>query len=409
MVRRLRSEEETTRYHGSSHAATTSRSVPSAKLRQMLTTTTRTEEEDEEGEETPAQLPAPVWGHVLDYMPYQDARSALLIGKLIANEAVKYVHTLNIMRSCEMNVRAARRFSGTTELHVLCLLEPTGDEDNVILSTDTAMCLLPLASAFPKLKNLFAGCFMYSEHFEDDTYVSYFRDDCVGPDNHVELMRGLVSSFCGAFKAGLLPDSLAQVEGITECIDCCRSCNGPSDTSAAYACTICKDVALCLPIDDVIHRGGAHRICSSKLDFYKTLFGRPGGLSRAKEDVDTMFHLFFRDLWDLERVSAADKLRLYQTFTDYRGEDMIAYIPDCKDTNDAKEAWAYLRQNLAISEKDMKDYMRRHGTLGPWAKSSLEKLTKIGLPVAPEYFERALDDRKPAMEFIRNVIANGDE
>ena len=44
------------------------------------------------------QLPAPVWGHVFEYMPYQEARSALLIGKLIANEAAKYVTTLNIMR-----------------------------------------------------------------------------------------------------------------------------------------------------------------------------------------------------------------------------------------------------------------------------------------------------------------------
>ena len=37
------------------------------------------------------QLPAPVWGHVLDYMPYQEVRSALLICKMMANEAVKHM------------------------------------------------------------------------------------------------------------------------------------------------------------------------------------------------------------------------------------------------------------------------------------------------------------------------------
>lgn len=57
--------------------------------------------------------------------------------------------------------------------------------------------------------------------------------------------------------------------------------------------------------------------------------------------------------------------------------------------------------------KALKDYMRKKCYLRPWAKSSLEKLVEIGLPVAPEYYERALDDRKPAMEFIRNVIVNG--
>ena len=350
------------------------------------------------------QLPAPVWGHVLDYMPYQDVRSALLVGKLIANEAVKYVHTLNIMRSCEMNVRAARRFSNVHDLHVLCLLEPTGEDDDVILSTDTAMCLLPLVSAFPKLKTLFAGCRMYSEFFEEDTFMTYFRDECVGPDNHIELMRGLVSGFCGAFKTGLLPDSLEMLEGITSSIDDCRSCNDPSGTSAA--CTICRDTVLCLPIVDVIHRGGAHHVCSSKLDFYRALFGRPGGLSRAQKDVDTMFHLYFSNLFSLERVSTADKLRLHKTFRNYRGEDMIACIPD-RNYTDAKEAWAYLREHLAISEKAAKDYMHQQCYLRPWAKSSLEKLIKIGLPVTPEYFERALDDRKPAMEFIRHAIANG--
>ena len=378
--------------------------IPCGSQKQTKRPTPPDTRTDGEEETSVPPLPAPVWAHVLDHMPYQDARSALLVGKIVADEAVKHVHTLNIMRSCEMNVRAARRFSNVRDLHVLCLLEPTGDEDDVVLSTDTAMCLLPLASVFPKLENLFAGCRMYSEFLEEETYQSYFRDDCVGPENHIELMRGLVSSFCGAFKTGLLPNSLEMVEGITSSIDDCRSCNDPSGTSAA--CTICKDAVLCLPIADVIHRGGAHRVCSSKLDFYKALFGRPGGLSRAKKDVDTMFHLFFRELFTLESVSTADKLRLHKTFRNYRGEDMIACIPD-KQCTDAKEALSYLCEHLAISEKALKDYMRQKCYLRPWATSSLEKLVEIGLPVAPEYYERALDDRKPAMEFIRNAIANG--
>ena len=39
-------------------------------------------------------IPPPVWGRVLDFMPYEEVRSALLVGKILANGAVKYVRAL---------------------------------------------------------------------------------------------------------------------------------------------------------------------------------------------------------------------------------------------------------------------------------------------------------------------------
>jgi hypothetical protein len=68
-----------------------------------------------------AHLPAPVWGHVLDFMPYADVRSALLVGKYIAVEAAKHVQTLNIMKEGEMYIPAARRFANAEEVNILCL------------------------------------------------------------------------------------------------------------------------------------------------------------------------------------------------------------------------------------------------------------------------------------------------
>ena len=61
------------------------------------------------GSDTP-HIPPPVLGHVLDYMLYEEVRSALLIGKAFANEAVKYVRTLNFTKSCQLDVPSARRF-----------------------------------------------------------------------------------------------------------------------------------------------------------------------------------------------------------------------------------------------------------------------------------------------------------
>lgn len=62
-------------------------------------------------------LPPPVWGHVLDYMPYQEVRSALLMCKMMANKAVKYVHTLNIMKVYQLDGPAARRFPNVEEVN----------------------------------------------------------------------------------------------------------------------------------------------------------------------------------------------------------------------------------------------------------------------------------------------------
>ena len=53
---------------------------------------------DDDDDDDGLHLPAPVWGRVLEYMQYDEVRSALLICKMMANEAVKYVQTLNIMK-----------------------------------------------------------------------------------------------------------------------------------------------------------------------------------------------------------------------------------------------------------------------------------------------------------------------
>ena len=47
-------------------------------------------------------LPAPLWGGILDFMPYGEVRSALLVGKHIAVEAVKYVKTISVLKPAEM-------------------------------------------------------------------------------------------------------------------------------------------------------------------------------------------------------------------------------------------------------------------------------------------------------------------
>ena len=157
-----------------------------------------------------------------------------------------------------MNARAARRFSnvGLRRLFVLCLLEPTAEDGNyVVLSTDAAICLVPFVSTFPNLECLFAGCRTYDEEYECEDLTTYDSDFCIGPDNHIELMQGLITSFCGAFKTGSLPDCLRTLEGIASCVDFCRPClESDAACGTSPGCSFCTNVSSYLPLDEAFLR-----------------------------------------------------------------------------------------------------------------------------------------------------------
>ena len=109
-------------------------------------------------------IPPPVWGHVLDFMPYEEVRSALLVGKIIANEAVKYVRTLNFMKGYQLDVPSARRFAGVEEVNCLCLISGRESVNNrgnaanfIELCRDTTIRLVPLLTAFSKVRRTFVG------------------------------------------------------------------------------------------------------------------------------------------------------------------------------------------------------------------------------------------------------------
>ena len=70
-----------------------------------------------------ALLPAPVWAHSFDYLPYEHVRSARLVCKLFGKEVPRHVETLSIFKSAEMDVPNARRYSNVRELNVFCMLQ----------------------------------------------------------------------------------------------------------------------------------------------------------------------------------------------------------------------------------------------------------------------------------------------
>ena len=208
----------------------------------------------------PIQLPAVVWGNVLNYMPYEDVRSTLLVGKLIAVEAAKYVQTLNIMKSTQMVGPPARRFPNVTEVNIFCLLihkvakTPQEFSSNCKFCSDTAIRTVPFVSMFSKLKLLFVGgrnIFPAAYDFREDMWfparpmrIRYVPSSCTGPAGHETVYQSLVMAFCGAFKTRNISMNIASMDGISEGNS--RPCRGRTE-DPEKPCTFCRSVCQHFP------------------------------------------------------------------------------------------------------------------------------------------------------------------
>ena len=194
-------------------------------------------------------LPSPVWGRVLDYMPYQEVRSALLICKSIGNEAVKYVHTFNIMRDCELDVPSARRFSSVEHVNILCLIKEGKERNEIrnwIISHIATKSTVSFLQAFPRLSSMFVGGLIGGEK---KMYSPY---NCV-EKKHFVLFRSLISTFVGAFRTRTLSQELSLL-GVVDSgylYSKTHQCRLEREEGESHNdCQWCRDVCKYLPLKD---------------------------------------------------------------------------------------------------------------------------------------------------------------
>lgn len=231
-------------------------------------------------------------------MPYEDVRSTLLVGKLIAVEAAKYVQTLNIMKSTQMVGPPARRFPNITEVNIFSLLihkvakTPQEFTSNCKLCSDTAIRTVPFVSMFPRLKWLFVGgrnIFPAAYDFREDMWfparpmrIWYVPSSCTGPAGHKTVYQALVMAFCGAFKTRNISMNIASMGGISEGNS--RPCRGRTESpysnpplggteDPAKPCIFCRNICQHFPFVDV----DESNMCLSLLERYKIILSRPGG------------------------------------------------------------------------------------------------------------------------------------
>ena len=277
-------------------------------------------------------IPAPVWGHVLDYMPYGEVRSALLLGKIIATEAAKHVQTLNIMNSWEMDVPAARRFANVTEVNILSLVRfRLGDEelwkDDFYLCGTTAERTVPFIVGFPKLQRIRAGGIEADSNFHTYANARHEFAGLIEADNSGEILQILISSFTGAFSTRLLPTTVESLLGITSILQYTRPCRSGSAgiDDPPTPCGHCSKILKYFPIKDLITPHKNDFTCFSTLEELNMLADRQGFKERCRELSEKYLVNFIgKSLIDLliedndlcERlqsmgVTAADKLFSY--------------------------------------------------------------------------------------------------
>ena len=232
------------------------------------------------------QIPPPVWGHVLDYMPYEEVRSALLVGKIIANEAAKYVRTLNFMKSCQLDGPSARRFPDVEEVNCLSLLTSSGAQNVTVLCKETTIRLVPLLATFFRLRRIFVGGIVRRHNSADNDLVrvTYRESFCDSPQNHNALFTNLCQNFLGAFKARLLLPNIVKTKGILSfSYGNIKLCSKNAERQGM--CKSCREICTHFPLQEIFQQFLSFCQCVEEIDVLQTIAKREGAREMFQRDT----------------------------------------------------------------------------------------------------------------------------
>ena len=356
-------------------------------------------------------IPAPVWGHVLDYMPYGEVRQMLLVGKTICTEAVKYVQTINIMNSWEMDAPAARRFANVTDVNILSLLRfHTEDEEvwqnDFYLCGTTAERTVPFIVGFEKLRRIRAGGLDADKGFLTYDTARWKFADLVEADDSGEILRALVTHFLGALSTRLLPTTVESLLGITAALKYIRPCRsgGAGRDDPPNPCKYCRKTLKFFPIKDLIVPFEKDFTCFSSWGELSFLAERQGFKERCREIsevyligfIESSLIEYFIDDNDLcERlqkkgVTAAEKQISYLNSNSMTNMDrLIEFGFDPKSVS-----YCFLRSKLLIGwdgrEFDVYD------------KSTFEFLASRGIPLDKAELVLIDKTKEPGLKELRD-------
>jgi len=354
-------------------------------------------------------LPAPVWGHVLDFMPYKEVRSALLVCRAIANEAVAHVATLSILNDCELDIPAARRFPNVEHVNILCLVHEAAEHNNPLelnsltFSNIVAIATVPFLQPFPKLSSIFVGGLK-----RDGEKVLYSPHKCLGP-NHAMNFRSLLSSFVGAYKTRALSQevSLTGVSEPRSFTDLCRQVREEGNV-LNHKCKWCRDACKYLPLKDYDYFQ-SYRLCLSKKIRDEILRHRDGGPNCIKYLkciclVDAVGDLKEWHEFDHEfEVDRTLNQKLVEMGLEEGREGDVQYI-----SSEGLEGLDHVAESYGITPRDIpKDLFYKQMSFGiegrewdVWARTTVESLIARGYPIDLEDLIVVDEAQEPALQRI---------
>ena len=406
----------------------------------------------EDGRHAATDLPLPIWGQALEYLPYKAVRSTFRVCKFMARDVPKHVRVISIMDGAEMDTPAARAFVNVTEVNILCAVSVKSFDrarmtTYIKLHPDVLWKVVPFLSTFTKLKRVFVGALQYAPGLNRDGTVMrrriYYvgstgrdpgRVQCNEPENHASTYCRFVDSFVGAIKSRLLPQSLEAVHGLIENHAACRGercANGMRVSSERWLrevpndpCSHCRDVLQYFPIEDVLMAHKAQEnFCVPVMDRCNIISKRPGGKEGLKKGMEELLNsvIYHNIPYFTYHVTDADRnTEFWHRCIDSAPQNPgspgalfglndreIFFLPDSYFQDlDA------LIANLDLSPADLRNKVDLYGYMDGsvltmiWAKSSLEKFAARGLmhPVQITYLPAILvdDQNEPALQGLRD-------
>ena len=352
------------------------------------------------------EIPAAVWGHVMDYLPYTDVLQCLLVNRLLSFEASAFVDELHIFKSCEVNqeffTTNRRRFQNVSEISIMCLLSKvshwSSENPKHTLNVDMIDKIVPFLQTFPKL----AICWFGGWDEKLLRYQNYDEEQCVGPEDHAEQYRRLLEHLLKAFDERTLPQALVFDDFEIVC----------SDNTAD--CEFCERICATFPLPTILTLHYANDgTCFYDEELSEKIKGRNWSTACLRKASSAYFSCMTLGMWrvtsgksckaDLEKRGADDSNHVY--YLSKKKRDRIQLMLDIGISIDAwepptKEAvLTQMRYDYSIEDRGY-----------AIAKSSFDFLVRAGYPLDAGDFvivDESLDEE--LQQRIANETHHDDE
>ena len=290
------------------------------------------------GEVNCMDLPLSIWGKILDHLPFADVRSARLLSRTVAFQAIKNVRKIHVLKSAELNVKfGKKRLTHVRHVNIFCFIEllpPKNVTSNQRLNVEAAGRIVPFLMCIPNLEHVvLAGLGTSADDLlpvptENRSHYQYTSRLSVGDRDDNELaFKSLLLSLAGAFASGALSQSIA-LEGAIGCMkkyQCHHRANSEE-------CTLCKTILYNFPLNSLIFATGVmdgYRLsdfCLSEEKVCSVIKQRQWSDDCIKAASKHVLSTFFNGLVRLSKFNASNVISL-GAHTQSASKDLF-FIPE---------------------------------------------------------------------------------